>query len=308
MVHSQEANVGRDRNSNAHPDTSRASISTRKPIANNTTIKLENEDPANHIPLEQKIHPATINLESLPQNTISRQVQEQLVALEALVGNVITAKQIQSASLYLDDLRTNNEQDEAKAVAWRLYIDSDKVDTERMWWDLDFWRLMREVPTAVVDFDEIRERYLRDQLLLLAQRWVSLAASGGLGELEQCQEVRAVKEKGGAPAEILKAFLESFKRRKGFERWTRDRMSDARMEVIKVWNKCQLKRPLNSKGIISYASRQSSPKLIVSQSDVEISAARRVKLEDESTASSKNPTLVKSQRAERAVSDLYGPD
>lgn len=46
----------------------------------------------------------------------------------------------------------------------------------------------------------------------------------------------------------------------------------------------------------------------MSQDTVEESAAKRLKREDETTASSKKPKAMKSQRAERAVSDLYSLD
>lgn len=108
---------------------------------------------------------------------------------------------------------------------------------------------MRAIPSDIVDFYEINDYYLCDELFLLAQRWLSLAASGDLGELEQCDEVRAVKDKRGTPAEVLAAFLESYQRKKAFARWTWRHMSDAKLEVIKEWNKRQPKRPLDSGGM-----------------------------------------------------------
>jgi hypothetical protein len=126
------------------------------------------------------------------------------------------------------------------------------LDTQRLLLDLDFWRLMRAIPSEIIAFHEIDDRHLRDELSLLAQRWLSLAASGDLGGLEQCEEVRAVKEKDGIPAEALKAFLENYRREEGFAWWNWHHMSGARLEVIRVWNKRQPKRTLDSEGISSF--------------------------------------------------------
>jgi len=86
-------------------------------------------------------------------------------------------------------------------------------------------------------------------LVLLAQRWTSLEASGDLGKLERHKEVKEAKEQGGSPAATLRAYLEYYKREEGFESWTRDHMSDARFKVVDVWKKAQYqKRPLPVEG------------------------------------------------------------
>ena len=82
-------------------------------------------------------------------------------------------------------------------------------------------------------------------------------ASGGLRELERIEGIKAVKERGGGPAEILKAFLENYRREQKFDTWTWEHMNDARFQVVKVWQKRQehlkkrqLKRPLVPEGML----------------------------------------------------------
>jgi len=244
-------------------------------FANNgpTTLNdLEDGRARRQSPSEFRSRFITLKAEPRPENqssaTISPEVQGQVIALEALVGNIKTERQIERVSLYLDDLRfesahelrSQNEQDEIKAEAFRVYLHSGKVDTDRMWWDLDFWRLMKEMPSSIVDFDEVDERHLRDELLLLTQRWVSLAASGQLGKLVQHKDIKELQEKNGTPADILTMFLELYRHKKGFDVWTREHMSNARIKVIKVWKQARLKRPrtVDHEGTIIYTLYQTS--------------------------------------------------
>jgi hypothetical protein len=47
---------------------------------------------------------------------------------------------------------------------------------------------------------------------------MALTASSGLWKSEQNEIVKAVKERGGEPAEILSAFLEHYRREEKFDK------------------------------------------------------------------------------------------
>lgn len=79
----------------------------------------------------------------------------------------------------------------------------------------------------------------RKDLLLLAQRWASLSLHGVLGRLESHEDIIAVNDRNGSPAEVLRAFLECYRRANGFERWNRRHMRDLRLRVVKIWQEQQ---------------------------------------------------------------------
>jgi hypothetical protein len=58
-----------------------------------------------------------------------------------------------------------------------------------------------------------------------------------LSELEEWEEIKAAKEKGELMAGQLRAFLETYKRKVGFDLWTLEHMNDARHQLMKVWYK-----------------------------------------------------------------------
>lgn len=88
---------------------------------------------------------------------------------------------------------------------------------------------------------------IHQDLRLLIQRWVSLAANGGLKKLLRMHnsDIRAVVDRGGTQAETLKAYLEAYKEDEGVEEWTKEHMNFARAEVVGAWNRMreQRKRP-----------------------------------------------------------------
>jgi hypothetical protein len=94
-------------------------------------INLENE--ASQSPVEQQYRSVAVKTEPLAESSSSRSTSEEvegaMVALKPLVGKINSPQQIRRASTYLDGLG-NDEQNEIKAEAWRVYTHSKEIDHE----------------------------------------------------------------------------------------------------------------------------------------------------------------------------------
>jgi hypothetical protein len=83
---------------------------------------------------------------------------------------------------------------------------------------------------------------LFEELHILAQHWVMLAGNGALGNLEEHEDVKAVKARGGSMPDQLRAYLEAYRPENGFDQWRYEHMSDVRSEVVEVCYEFQQKK------------------------------------------------------------------
>jgi hypothetical protein len=69
-----------------------------------------------------------------------------------------------------------------------------------------------------------------------------LSASGELGELEKTTLVKEATQKGFSQGKKLNAYLADYQRQEGVTEWTKQDMSNARCQVVEVWNKVHNER------------------------------------------------------------------
>jgi hypothetical protein len=131
--------------------------------------------------------------------------------------------------------------------------------------EIEFYRLTGETASIVITVDA-KAVDIFDELLLLARRWIALAADGRLGKLEQIPEVNAAREKegGATTAQLIGAYLKSYRQEEGFDTWTFKTMSEARYHVVELLQKHQHKRSLPSAGMLpSNSAHGNVPELMV---------------------------------------------
>jgi len=163
------------------------------------------------------------------------EVKRALAKLKALVGNITTTSQAIIASHWLDKIRLDGES-LMNDQAWMMHVPRDDPSFLRIWDTMSFYRILGEPPAFVIPEDWKPNDREMDELGLLNERWVFLAGEGELGNLEDNDYSRAVKERGGSLAERLKAYLEAYKDKIGFEKWNETYIENAKHCVVEVYD------------------------------------------------------------------------
>lgn len=165
-----------------------------------------------------------------PKDTL---VQIQKRELIDLVGDIETPGQIIIASHWLDGIQCDDAST-VKDQAWMSHINQGKKRFFRIWDELSFYRIIGEPTAFIVPGWAPTDRGF-DELCLLGERWVFLAAEGALWRLESHEWCRKVKQSGGSLAERLKVYLEVYRETEGVDEWTEQHMNNARFRVIRVY-------------------------------------------------------------------------
>lgn len=84
-----------------------------------------------------------------------------------------------------------------------------------------------------------------DELLVIAQRWIYLAAVDGLGNLESNEKSIKVKREGGSMGERIRAFLLDYQEQKGFSEFALSSFIEARHQISEIWREYQTTRENN---------------------------------------------------------------
>jgi hypothetical protein len=167
-----------------------------------------------------------------------------LLYLENTLGELTTRDQIIRASDYLDD-QVDDEGDEEERFrkkAFDLCVATDPINSSSIWLDINFYRLIGDVPASVITEYDTNEGLPYKDMHLIAQRWASLSLHGRLGSIRRFADVQAVKQQGGSPSQILGAWLERYRRRNGFDKWNREHMREARLSIVEIWKERQPQR------------------------------------------------------------------
>lgn len=170
-----------------------------------------------------------------PKRPRGNEVEKAVEKLKGLVGNITTNMQAITSSHWLDRIRLDGKS-QMNDQAWMLHCPRNDPDFDRIWDTISFYRIMGEVPAFVIPSEWKPDNLEFDELCLLGERWVFLAAEGELGSLEDTPEGRLVTERGGSLAERLKAYLEAHQRRVGFETWDLVHIHSAKYRVIEVYD------------------------------------------------------------------------
>lgn len=179
-----------------------------------------------------------------PKPKPPKNVTNMMTTLRKEVGYIKTPNQIIKANHYLDHI-LNSDEDNVKDSAWRELVNTSRAgyDFDRIWSELSFFRTVGKPMGEILHLGP-KETLTVDELIILAERWVYLAANNALGTLEEPLTAR----NGGSIAERLQAYLDGYQKEAGFEKWSHETMNDARFKVIKVWEEFQRKRSLSENG------------------------------------------------------------
>ncbi|KAF4624670.1 hypothetical protein G7Y89_g13499 [Cudoniella acicularis] len=151
------------------------------------------------------------------------------------VGDIDTGERIVKAAHWLDQLRPTKA-DEIKNKAWRLHvpISGSHTNFRRAWDELSFFWTVGESSKFVVP-GGAADSTAFDELCSIAMRWTLLAAEGQLDIIEDDLQLTESNIGAKTLGERLKAYLDDYKNKAGFETWNGGHMNGAKLRAIKVW-------------------------------------------------------------------------
>ena len=171
------------------------------------------------------------------------EAQAEAASLKKLIGRVTTPGQILKAAHYLDHLK-DTENDELRERVFEAVME-EGADFVRAWDEISFCRMIGEPAAHVVRTGPGPEnKRLFEELHILAQHWVMLAGNRVLGKLGEHKDVKTAEAGSCSMPGQLRAYLEAYRREKGFDQWTYAHMSDARSKVVEVCYEFQQKKGL----------------------------------------------------------------
>lgn len=169
----------------------------------------------------------------MPPTKDNPEYQDARRELIAFVGEIETPDQIIKASHWLDQIRSDPKS-KLKDEVWMDHVNMENKRFFRIWDEISFFRAVGE-PTEFVIPGWKPNNFAFDDLCVLGERWVFLAAENALRNLEFHEEIQEVKRNGGTVAQRLTGYLRIHKQRAGFDEWVEVRIKDAKWRVIEVY-------------------------------------------------------------------------
>lgn len=178
--------------------------------------------------------------EAAAKKRVSPAATKELNYLKSLVGSLRTEDELERLSYYLASSQTA-KQHNSRVDAWSELVgeissNGDARDqADRHLQEVGVHQKMCQTSSFFVRGQELDVDVL-EELNSAINLWVCLTMNSALGTLLEtgAGAVKTVKDNGGTPAEVFRAFMDAHKEQKGFEKWNLESVVGLRHQIYEA--------------------------------------------------------------------------
>lgn len=191
-----------------------------------------------------------------PKSGIAQAIEIETAHLKKLLGNMSTKSQITAASNYDCNLVHSTPDYAVKLKAWEAHIEKEGEGREIIG-EIWLYRTLGEISSFFIGDAQVG-RSTVDKLSGLATVWNVLILEGGISLLPHYQAIRINDEEIGSSADRLRAYMEEYKSKMNFKKWTLEHMGRLALELYEPVLKVR-----EQKGSFPVIARKSCPAILL---------------------------------------------